>query len=135
MRAARLTLIACALALSVACGASLIHRTALAVDQLVTVTSHLQDAEIALHDAGIISAADHRRWQESFLRIGLGTQHLVAALRAGDGAAIQRQIRAVIDLLDELERDQVVTLSPERQGLFRSLLVAARTTLLVMSAA
>lgn len=107
-----------------------VAQTSLAIAQQLDA---LQRQEIAAHDQGAITAADHVLWQRSFRSVADAGLALNAALRAGSGPAppVQRALAAV----DALTRDLLPRVPGDRRPAMQLALEAVRSALVVAAAA
>ena len=132
----RLWLVCVLVLLASACAStSVLRRTAVASDALADATMAVQSQVISLHDAKQISDGDYTAWQRAFQRIGASGLALNQAIRQSDGKSATVQIEAVLDLIDELMRDDVLRVPADRRQEIEIALVTVRAVLISLSVA
>jgi hypothetical protein len=116
-----------------ACASSGTLRLAIASDQLASSTERLQTQVIELRNQNVITAEDFGAWQRRFAKIAKVGLALNEALRKSDGRDTIDQIRAFIDLLDELVAEQVVKVPQQSRLALTIVMESIRATLLTLS--
>lgn len=128
-----------AIGASAGCATSVNLRAAIASEETSKAALRLQARINDLHKRYgadgrlIVSDGDHEAWRRAFERLG-GIGLLVdEAVRQGNGAGAAVQIRAALDLLDELQARDVLRIPAEYQLGVLLLLEGVRATLIAVS--
>lgn len=135
MRQTRAAVLLLALLLAPACSASLQRATAIASEELSASTVRLRDQIEAQHQAVQLPEPEYRSWKRGLGRVAKAGLALNQALRTADRASADVQVRAIIELLDELIREDVIRLPMQTRWTVEIVLQSVRTSLLVISAA
>ena len=132
---ARLVVLLLVVAFASACAAKTIRQVATANHQFATSLQRLQGTVTQLHDAGHLTDPSYQSWQVGFKKLAQAGQALNEALRQSDGQGATAQIRVAVDAVDQLIRDQVITVRPEHQLAVAIGLESVRSVLISMSVA
>jgi hypothetical protein len=129
MRAVQRVPLLLLVALSVACSA---HNLAIATNQLAHGVEAVQDAEIRLHSAGIVTDASHVAWAGHFERLADGILAVNGAIRDGNEAEIRVQVVVILNLFDDLQASEVIALPTEAANTINILIASVRSVLILM---
>lgn len=135
MRQTRAAVLLAILLVAPACSAGLQRATAIASEELSASTVRLRDAIESQHQSGQLPDADYRSWKRGLGRVAKAGLALNQALRTADRASADVQVRAIIELLDELIREDVIRLPQQTRWTVEIVLQSVRTSLLVISSA
>lgn len=117
------------------CALPLQYRLAVASEQLAVSTEHVQLAVIELHDEGVLSDGDYRAWQVQMAQLAKIGLAFNAALRAGTGAAATEQLRAAVNMVDDLLKQDVPRIPRQHRVRVMLALESVRAVLVSLSVA
>jgi hypothetical protein len=123
-----------ALVLASACATSGLHRIAVASEAAIGAVERLQRAADDLERSGAITTPQRTALSPYFIKIAQGDLALNAAIRAADAHGVQAQAIGMLAVLDQVQRDELVPLSPQARTVITVAIEAVRSALVVISA-
>lgn len=110
-----------------------LRRTAIASEQLAAATERVQLLIVDLHDRQQLPDGEFRAWQRGIGRLADLGLAINAALREGQGDAMEAHVRAAVALVEELLERDVVRLPADARLAATVALEAIRGVLITLS--